>query len=99
MNSSFINGAKTLDLVFVACHFAPVNRSDNGVNLLASLCDKYHTSEDELKRMMEITNKLITDILKKKPCPASEFKTENLDHVNTGLKVLFILSLLLHLGL
>ncbi|XP_029122241.1 retinoblastoma-related protein isoform X2 [Elaeis guineensis] len=58
-------------------------RSNKGVNLLASFCDKYHTSEDELKRMMEKTNKLITDILKKKSCPASECKTENLDHINT----------------
>ncbi|XP_008797098.2 retinoblastoma-related protein-like isoform X2 [Phoenix dactylifera] len=60
-----------------------VKRSDKGVNLLASLCDKYHTSEDELRRMVEKTNELITDILKKQPCPASECKTENLDHINT----------------
>ncbi|KAM0947141.1 putative transcription repressor RB family [Dioscorea sansibarensis] len=58
-------------------------KSNNGVNLLASLCDMFHTSEDELKRTLEQTNALIVDILKKKPCPASQCKSETLHHVDT----------------
>ncbi|KAF2302920.1 hypothetical protein GH714_011041 [Hevea brasiliensis] len=59
-----------------------VKKDDKGVDLLASLCNKYETSEDELRKTMEKTNNLIADILKKKPCLASEFKTENLDYIN-----------------
>ncbi|KAK8952924.1 Retinoblastoma-related protein [Platanthera guangdongensis] len=57
-------------------------KADKGVDLLASLCDIYHTSEDELKKTLEKTNKLIVDILNKKPLPAAECRTENLDHFN-----------------
>ncbi|XP_072973608.1 retinoblastoma-related protein isoform X1 [Typha angustifolia] len=53
-------------------------KSDKGVDLLASLCDKYHTSEDELSMALEKTNSLIVDILKKSPCPASECRKDNL---------------------
>lgn len=60
-------------------------KSDRGVNLLASLCQKYDTSEDEVKKMMEKANDLILDILKKMPCAASKCKTENLDHFDSGL--------------
>ncbi|PKA54811.1 Retinoblastoma-related protein [Apostasia shenzhenica] len=61
-------------------------KSDKGIDLLASLCDIYHTSEDELKLSMERTNKLIADILNKKPCPASELARGNVDHfVKDGL--------------
>ncbi|KMS99651.1 hypothetical protein BVRB_1g022190 [Beta vulgaris subsp. vulgaris] len=58
-------------------------KSDRGVNLLASLCQKYDTSEDEVKKMMEKANDLILDILKKMPCAASKCKTENLDHFDS----------------
>ncbi|WOL03887.1 retinoblastoma-related protein [Canna indica] len=57
-------------------------KSDKGVNLLASLCDKYDASEDELRRVMEMANNLIVDILKKKPCSASDRKTENLAYID-----------------
>ncbi|KAM0934796.1 putative transcription repressor RB family [Dioscorea sansibarensis] len=58
-------------------------KSNNGVNILASLCDAYHTSEDELRGMMDKVNYLIVDVLKKSPRIASECKAENLDHVDT----------------
>lgn len=58
-------------------------KSDRGVNLVASLCQKYDTSEDEVKKMMEKANDLILDILKKMPCAASKCKTENLDHFDS----------------
>ncbi|KAJ0973519.1 hypothetical protein J5N97_021478 [Dioscorea zingiberensis] len=58
-------------------------KSDKGVNILASLCDYYHTCEDELRSMMDKVNNLIVDILKKKPHIASECKAENLDHIDT----------------
>ncbi|ONK76258.1 uncharacterized protein A4U43_C03F25740 [Asparagus officinalis] len=54
-------------------------KSDKGINLLASLCNIYQTSEDEVKSTMEKVNNIIVNILKKEPCPASEFKSENLD--------------------
>ncbi|EEF32393.1 retinoblastoma-related protein isoform X2 [Ricinus communis] len=60
-----------------------VKKGDKGVDLLASLCNKYDTSEDELRKTMEKTNNLIADILKKKPHMASEYKNENLDNINT----------------
>ncbi|PKU79560.1 Retinoblastoma-related protein [Dendrobium catenatum] len=58
-------------------------KSDKGVDLLASLSQSYDASEVELRRMMETANKLIADVLKKKPCHASECKTENLYDINT----------------
>lgn len=59
-------------------------RNDRGVDLIASFCNKYQTSEDELKKTMEKANNLIVDILKKKPRLASDCKSENLDNINTG---------------
>ncbi|KAG1330964.1 Retinoblastoma-related protein [Cocos nucifera] len=64
-------------------------RTAKGVDLVASLCDKYHTSEDELRRVMEKANNLIVDILKKKPCAASECKRENLAYINTDGLIYF----------
>lgn len=57
-------------------------KTDRGVNLVASLCQKYDTSEDEVKKMMEKANELILEILKKNPCPASQCKTENLNNID-----------------
>ncbi|KAF2286522.1 hypothetical protein GH714_017504 [Hevea brasiliensis] len=59
-----------------------VKKGEKGVDLLASLCNKYDTSEDELRKTMEKTNNIIADILKKKPCLASECKNEKLDNIN-----------------
>ncbi|KAG6512896.1 hypothetical protein ZIOFF_031035 [Zingiber officinale] len=58
-------------------------RSDKGVNLLASLCEKYDASEDELRGVMEMANNLIVGILKKKPQEASNAKNECLAYINT----------------
>ncbi|WOL12603.1 retinoblastoma-related protein-like [Canna indica] len=57
-------------------------QTNSSMNLLASLSEKYHTSEDDLKRTMEKAHALIVDILKKKPCCALECKSENLDHIS-----------------
>lgn len=78
-----------LSLILMNVHLSqwPVKKSDNGVNLLASLCHVYNTSEDDLRRTYENANKLIEDILKKKPQFASACKVENLDSINTGLKI------------
>lgn len=57
-----------------------VKKSSKGVDLLASLCNIYNSSEDELRKTMEQANNLVADILKKKPCLASECKTENLEN-------------------
>ncbi|CAO2833862.1 unnamed protein product [Amaranthus hypochondriacus] len=57
-------------------------KSDKGVNLVASLCQKYHTSEDEVREMIQKANELMSNILKKKSCSASQCKTENLDNID-----------------
>lgn len=59
-----------------------VKKGSKGVDLLASLCNSYETSEDELRKTMEKANDLIADILKKKPRPASECVTENLENID-----------------
>ncbi|XP_074273399.1 retinoblastoma-related protein-like isoform X1 [Silene latifolia] len=62
-------------------------KTGKGVNLIASLCLKYETSDDEVKRMMEKAYDLISNILKKKPKEASECETENLVNIDRdGLK-------------
>ncbi|XP_009618088.1 retinoblastoma-related protein 1 isoform X3 [Nicotiana tomentosiformis] len=53
------------------------------VDLLASLGKIYQTSIDDLRETMDKVNYLITEKLKKKPCLASEFRTENLDNLDT----------------
>lgn len=61
-----------------------VRKGNKGVDLLASLCNTYDTSEDELRKTMEKANTLISELLKKKPCLASECKNENLKNIDTG---------------
>ncbi|XP_065867639.1 retinoblastoma-related protein [Euphorbia lathyris] len=60
-----------------------VKKVDKGVDLLASLCNQYDISEDDLRKILEKTNNLIVDILKKKPHLASECKNKNLENINT----------------
>ncbi|RZC17299.1 retinoblastoma-related protein 1-like [Glycine soja] len=59
-----------------------VKKSNKGVDLLASLCNIYNTSEDELRKTMEKANNVIADILKKQPCLASECETGNLENID-----------------
>ncbi|KAK8643255.1 hypothetical protein V6N13_012559 [Hibiscus sabdariffa] len=66
-----------------------VKKGDKGVDLLASLCNMYDASEDDLRTTMKMANKLIEDILKKRPCPASERKTETLENINTDGLIYF----------
>lgn len=54
------------------------------MDLLASLCNLYNTSEDELRKTIEKANTLIAEILKKKPRLASECKVENLENIDPG---------------
>lgn len=75
------------NVIFFLYHFfLTVKKGDEGVDIIVSLCKMYETSEDELRKTMEKTNKLIESILKKKPCLASECKVENLDNISTGTK-------------
>lgn len=66
-----------------------VKKGNKGVDLIASLCNMYETSEDELRKTMEKANDLIANILKKKPRLASECKIENLDCINTDGLIYF----------
>ncbi|KAL9451240.1 hypothetical protein AB3S75_012905 [Citrus x aurantiifolia] len=66
-----------------------VKKSNKGVDLIASLCSIYDTSEDDLRKIMEKTNTLIADILKKKHCEASECKNENLENIDTDGLIYF----------
>ncbi|KAG6429304.1 hypothetical protein SASPL_107353 [Salvia splendens] len=54
------------------------------VDLLASLCNMYDTSEDVLRQTLEKANNMITDILKQSPCLASDSTPENLENIVTG---------------
>lgn len=60
-----------------------VKKEDKGVDLLASLCNMYETSEDELRKTMVKTNNVVAEILKKKPCLASECQNGNLENIDT----------------
>lgn len=64
--------------------FDSVKKETKDVDLLVSLCNMYNTSEDELRKTLEQTNKIIADILKQKPCPASDCKSETLTMFDTG---------------
>ncbi|XP_059657881.1 retinoblastoma-related protein-like [Cornus florida] len=66
-----------------------VKKGSKGVDLPASLCNVYETSEDELRKTIEKANNLIADILKKKPLLASECRTENLENIDTGDLIYF----------
>ena len=78
------------------CWFESGKKSDQGVNLIASLCEKYHTSEDELSKALEKTNTLIMDILKNKPCSASECQQESLSFIDPGIDLIVWYSLSFH---
>lgn len=73
-----------LSVVLMCLTCGPVKKGDKGVDLVASLCNNYDTSEDDLRKSMEKTNNIIANILKKKPLLASECKTENLENIDTG---------------
>ncbi|KAF8075685.1 hypothetical protein N665_1072s0013 [Sinapis alba] len=59
-----------------------VKKDGKDVNLIASLCKIYDTSEDELRAIMDKTNNLIETILKKKPSSASACSTDKLDNID-----------------
>ena len=63
-----------------------------GVDLLASLCHNYHTSEDRLKEMMGKFHKAIEVFFSTKAVRASECKLETLDKIDTGMTRISILS-------
>lgn len=54
------------------------------MDIIASLCNIYDTSEDDVRETMEKANNLIADILKKKPSLASECETATLENIDKG---------------
>ncbi|KAH6771101.1 retinoblastoma-related 1 [Perilla frutescens var. hirtella] len=84
-------------LIHVPASFRNFNLNDSErivmkadkADLLASLCNMYDTSEDVLRQTLEKANNLITDILKKKPCLATERTPENLENIVTDGLIYF----------
>uniref|UniRef100_A0ACD5WYE8 Uncharacterized protein n=2 Tax=Avena sativa TaxID=4498 RepID=A0ACD5WYE8_AVESA len=66
-----------------------IKQTVRGVDLLASLCHNYHTSEDRLKEMMGKSHKAIEEFFSKKAVRASECKTETLDKIDTDGLIYF----------
>jgi len=62
----------------------PVKQSEEGVDIIASLCHNYHTSEEHLKEIMDKSHRAIEDFFGVKALSASKCKTENLDKIDTG---------------
>lgn len=60
-----------------------IKQTEKGVDLIASLCHNYHTSEDRLKEMMSKSHKAIEDFFSIKALSALECKTETLDKIDT----------------
>nr|GEV53483.1 retinoblastoma-related protein [Tanacetum cinerariifolium] len=59
-----------------------VIKDGKGMDLLASLCKIFETSEDELRKTLVKTNNVVAETLKKKPCLASECKKGNLENID-----------------
>ncbi|XP_078175656.1 retinoblastoma-related 1 isoform X1 [Carex rostrata] len=58
-------------------------KSDKGIDVVSSFCNKHNTSEDELRSTLEKTNRLIENLLKKKPSPISDYlEKEALDSID-----------------
>ncbi|KAG9136784.1 hypothetical protein Leryth_004547 [Lithospermum erythrorhizon] len=64
-------------------------RNGDNVDLIASLCKSYETTEDELRKTLEKTNNLIRDLLEKSPLLASECTAENLQNIDPDCFVYF----------
>lgn len=80
----FINHFFLECLIFLNKFSMTVMKSEKGVDLITSLCHIYQTSEDETRSIMDSITKLIEDILKRKPCLASECKADSLENLNAG---------------
>ncbi|XBH55999.1 hypothetical protein VPH35_077936 [Triticum aestivum] len=66
-----------------------IKQTVRGVDLLASLCHNYHTSEDRLKEMMGKFHKAIEVFFSTKAVRASECKLETLDKIDTDGLIYF----------
>lgn len=56
------------------------------MDIIASLCDTYQTSEELVKEMMGKFHVAIEDFFGMKALSASKCKTENLDKIDTGME-------------
>nr|POE55401.1 retinoblastoma-related protein [Quercus suber] len=77
-----MNGLVSI-LIVLMC--GSVKKDSKGVDILTSLCNKYETSEDELRKTMEKANNSFIYILNKKPQPPSECRIGNLENIDTGI--------------
>ncbi|PWZ27747.1 hypothetical protein Zm00014a_043021 [Zea mays] len=76
-----------------------IKQTEKGVDLIASLCHNYHTSEECLKEMMDKSHKAIEEVFSMKALSASECKTENLDKIDTGMEPFLTYRLMYFKGL
>ncbi|KAF8694203.1 hypothetical protein HU200_038330 [Digitaria exilis] len=60
-----------------------IKQTEKGVDIIASLCDTYQTSEELVKEMMGKFHVAIEDFFGMKALSASKCKTENLDKIDT----------------
>nr|POE55400.1 retinoblastoma-related protein [Quercus suber] len=86
-----MNGLVSI-LIVLMC--GSVKKDSKGVDILTSLCNKYETSEDELRKTMEKANNSFIYILNKKPQPPSECRIGNLENIDTGLIFVIQFSIL-----
>lgn len=56
------------------------------MDIIASLCHTYQTSEELLKEMMGKFHMAIEDFFGMKALSASKCKTENLDNIDAGME-------------
>ncbi|OEL31361.1 Retinoblastoma-related protein 1 [Dichanthelium oligosanthes] len=63
-----------------------IKQTEKGVDIIASLCHNYHTSEERLKEMMGKSHKAIEDFFGMEAICALKCKTENLDKIDTGME-------------
>ncbi|XP_044981404.1 retinoblastoma-related protein 2-like isoform X3 [Hordeum vulgare subsp. vulgare] len=66
-----------------------IKQTVRGVDLLASLCHNYHTSENRLKEMMGKFHKAIEEFFSTKAVRASECKTETSGKIDTDGLIYF----------
>ena len=67
----------------------PAVRGPNGTSIVGSLCQLYEASEEDVQKMIEKANDLITRLLKISPISCPQNESEQLADIDTS-KVFFL---------